>query len=74
MDMFVSNIISEHLERQRPVHEEEKDMVDVMLAEVGEKDGYEITLDHVKGVLWVTWNDPLCNYLCFIFYLLIAGK
>ena len=54
MDMFVSKIISEHLERQRPVREEEKDMVDVMLDEMGEKDGYEITLDHVKGVLWVS--------------------
>ena len=76
MDMFVSNIISEHLERQRPVREEEKDMVDVMLAEVGEKDGYEITLDHVKGVLWVTSNDILCNYLCFYFYFyfFIGGK
>ena len=54
MDMFVSKIISEHQEQQRPVREEEKDMVDVMLDEMGEKDGYEITLDHVKGVLWVT--------------------
>ena len=39
------------LKLQQPVHEEEKDMVDVMLDEMGEKDGYQITLDHVKGVL-----------------------
>ena len=51
MDMFVSNIISEHLKWQHPVHEEEKNMMDVMLDEMGEKDGYEIMLDHVKGVL-----------------------
>jgi hypothetical protein len=55
MDVFVNNIISEHLEQRRSGLAYEKDMVDVLLDQMEDTaaDKFDISEKHINGLLWV---------------------
>ena len=56
MDVFVNNIINEHLEQRRKGLAYEKDMVDVLLDQMEDTstDKFDISEKHINGLLWVS--------------------
>jgi len=61
MDEFYNEIISDHLDPNKPKYEHE-DFVDVLLQFKKERCfSFDLTLDHIKAVLMVTSSHSLSN-------------
>ncbi|KAG0597784.1 hypothetical protein M758_12G020400 [Ceratodon purpureus] len=53
MDVFINNIISEHLEQRKSGQTYEKDMVDVLLDQMeDETSRFDISEKHINGLVW----------------------
>ena len=57
VDLFHKNMVDEHRERRRknPVSEWDRTLLDVLLDQIENSD-FEVTEEHVKGVIWVSYQ------------------
>ena len=74
LDNFYQEIIDEHRDQNRQ-HAEEKDIVDVMLQLKNESSlAFDLTFDHIKGVLMVWWCLKSYSYcVCLVLCLILSN-